>query len=269
MPEPVSHFDGYNDAFGFLNSCLKFSWLHYPTSRQNVSARTQESFLQFALCLERLYSWHTPYMSSWNIDLPQSWAESERQPMWFWQAQSKVLLRSLLKAPLYLSADSTEGNNFQRIMKTNPCWLKDFNNMARRRDINYQHFFPIWWIARLRWNGYIHMLHPPRMDCLALIFSLFCVALSVFSSCSSKPRCYGADWLMDHNQPLHSAQPHPCHSPLSPLGSVWFHSSRSTDCSCPGCCIVIGQSDDWCKWSIADKCARDSDPCIPDCRSVG
>lgn len=159
------------------------------------------------------------YMSSWNIDLPSSWAERERQPMWVWQAQSNVLLRSLLKAPLYLSADSTEGKGSQRIMKTNPYWLKEFNNMVCRRDINYQHFFPIWWIARLRQNVCIHMRRPLRVDCLALIFSPFCVALSVCSSCSSKPRCNSVDWLMDHNQPLRSAQPHPCHSPLSPLGA--------------------------------------------------
>lgn len=133
---------------------------------QNVNARSQESFIQFALCSERLYGWRTPRMSSWKIYLPQSWAERQRQPMWFWQAQSKLLQRSLLKAPLYLSADSTEGNNSQRIIKTNPYWLKEFNNMVWRQDINYQHFFPIWWIARQ--NVRMHVMRPPRTDRLSL-----------------------------------------------------------------------------------------------------
>lgn len=267
MPGLVSRFDGYDDAFALVNRLFEM----FPIAlsnivlRQNVNARSQESFIQFAHCSAHRYGWRTPCMSSCNIYLPQSWAERQRQPMWFWQAQSKLFQRSLLKAPLYSSADSTEGNNSQRIIKTNPYWLKEFNNTVWRRHINYQHFFPIWWTARQ--SVCIHVIRPPRTDRLSLplVLSPFCVAPSVFSSCSFKPRCYGADWLMDHNQPLRSATPHPCHSPLSPLGSVWFHSSRCADCSCPRRCIVIGRSDDWCKWSIADKC----DPRIPDCRCVG
>lgn len=57
MPEPVPHFDGYDDAFGFLQSLFEILLIALSNImlRQNVNAKSQESFIQFALCSEVLY----------------------------------------------------------------------------------------------------------------------------------------------------------------------------------------------------------------------